>query len=58
MTAPMKKNDLTAPEHLINKIVPMEYQEPGAAFADLHEENIFGTQDKIVNDEKKAFKEI
>ena len=26
MTAPMKKNDLTPPEHLINRIIPIEYQ--------------------------------
>ena len=49
---------MTPPQHLINRIIPLEYQEPGAAFADLHEENIFGTQDKIANDEKRAFKEI
>jgi hypothetical protein len=58
MTAPLRKNDLTPPEYLINKIVPLEYQEPGAAFADLHEQNIFGTHDCIDNDEKKALTEI
>lgn len=50
MTAPLQKNDLTAPQHLINRIIPLEYQEPGAAFADLHQEYIFGTYDKIENE--------
>ena len=58
MTAVLPKQELTRPETLMNKLVPLEYQTPDAAFADLHEHNIFGTKDKVENDEKRALTEI